>query len=56
MVECDEVARGKDAGVINRARFYRDRRDFVIQVGDTGKRGDYPAGPARAEARPAASG
>ena len=23
--------------VINRARLYRDRRDFVIQPGDTGK-------------------
>ena len=46
MVECEEVARGVDAGVINRARLYRDRRDFVIQRGDTGKRGDYPAGPA----------
>ncbi len=28
--------------VLNRARFYRDRRDFVIQPGDTGKREDYP--------------
>ena len=32
--------------VINRARLYRDRRDFVIQPGDTGKSGDYPASPA----------
>ena len=23
--------------VLNRARLYRDRRDFVIQTGDTGK-------------------
>ena len=34
------------AGVINRARLYRDRRDFVIQTGDTGKREDYPVSPA----------
>ena len=32
--------------VLNRARLYRDRRDFVIQSGDTGKREDYPANPA----------
>ena len=33
--------------VLNRARLYRDRRDFVIQTGDTGKREDYPAKPAK---------
>ena len=32
--------------VLNRVRLYRDRRDFVIQAGDTGKREDYPTGPA----------
>ncbi len=32
--------------VINRARLYRDRRDFVIQSGDSGKPEDYPANPA----------
>ena len=32
--------------VINRARLYRDRRDFVIQPGDSGKPEDYPVGPA----------
>ena len=31
--------------VLNRARLYRDRRDFVIQPGDTGKCEDYPASP-----------
>ena len=31
--------------VINRTRLYRDRRDFVIQPGDTGKPEDYPANP-----------
>lgn len=37
--------------VLNRARLYRDRRDFVIQPGDTGKREDYPAQPARSMQR-----
>ena len=32
--------------VINRARLYRDRRDFVIQPGDTGEPEDYPVDPA----------
>jgi len=32
--------------VLNRARLYRDRRDFAIQPGDTGKPEDYPASPA----------
>ena len=31
--------------VLNRARLYRDRRDFVIQDGDTGMREDYPGPP-----------
>ena len=35
--------------VLNRARLYRDRRDFVIQDGDTGMRKDYPSGPARSD-------
>ena len=34
--------------VLNRARLYRDRRDFLIQPGDTGKREDYPSRPAMA--------
>ena len=32
--------------VLNRARLYRDRRDFVIQPGDTGMPEDYPSKPA----------
>ena len=32
--------------VINRALLYQDRRDFIIQRGDTGKPEDYPARPA----------
>ena len=43
--DCD-VARVEDY-VLNRARLYRDRRDFVIQRGDTGKVGDYPRRPAQ---------
>ncbi len=35
-----------DENVINRARLYRDRRDFVIQSGDSGKPEDYPTNPA----------
>ena len=35
-----------DENVINRARLHRDRRDFVIQPGDTGKPEDYPIYPA----------
>ncbi len=31
--------------VINRARLYRDRRDFIIQQGDTGRLEDYPQNP-----------
>ena len=31
--------------VINRALLFRDRRDFVIQDGDSGRTEDYPAGP-----------
>ena len=33
--------------VINRVRLYRDRRDFIIQSGDSGKPEDYPVNPAR---------
>ncbi len=37
--------------VLNRAHLYRDRRDFVIQTGDTGRREDYPGKPARSSRR-----
>ena len=37
--------------VLNRARLYRDRRDFVIQQGDTGDRKDYPASPPHSDRR-----
>ena len=35
-----------DEEVLNRACLYRDRRDFVIQDGDSGMRHDYPTNPA----------
>ena len=41
-----EEARQEDY-VLNRAPLYRDRRDFVIQPGDTGKPEDYPTEPSR---------
>ena len=37
---------GGEEYVLNRAPLYRDRRDFVIQPGDTGKPEDYPTNPA----------
>ena len=46
MVECSDIDLDAEDEVLNRARLYRDRRDFVIQGGDTGKREDYPANPA----------
>ena len=38
----------EDDFVLNRARLYRDRRDFLIQPGDTGRPEDYPGPPHRA--------
>lgn len=45
MTHWDDLEPGDDY-VINRARLYKDRRDFVIQPGDTGKLEDYPVNPA----------
>ena len=45
MTHWDDLEPGVDY-VLNRARLYRDRRDFAIQGGDTGKPEDYPATPA----------
>ena len=36
MTECRNIDLDADDYVLNRARLYRDRRDFVIQQGDTG--------------------
>ena len=49
MTDYNEIDPYNDEGdyVINRARLYRDRRDFVIQPGDTGTPEDYPVNPAR---------
>ena len=38
MTECSDIDLDADDVVLNRAFLYRDRRDFVIQKGDTGKR------------------
>ena len=49
MVDCSEVDLvAEDDEVLNRAQLYGDRRDFVIQWGDTGRREDYPVRPANA--------
>ena len=36
---------GEEERVLNRVPLYRDRRDFVIQPGDTANPGDYPVNP-----------
>ena len=46
MEHWDELEPRATTSSINRARLYRDRRDFVIQPGDTGRPEDYPANPA----------
>ena len=51
MSDCDTIKSVLDSEddeqevVLNRARLYRDRRDFIIQEGDTGRREDYPVDP-----------
>ena len=37
MTECSDINLEEEDDVLNRALLYRDRRDFVIQPGDTGK-------------------
>ena len=48
MTDYNNIDPSNDEGdyVLNRARLYRDRRDFVIQPGDSGMPEDYPAEPA----------
>ena len=36
MTECSNIDLDADDEVLNRARLYRDRRDFVIEAGDKG--------------------
>ena len=36
MTECSDIDLDADDEVLNRARLYRDRRDFVIEAGDKG--------------------
>ena len=38
MTECADIDLDTGDAVLNRALLYRDRRDFVIRQGDTGKR------------------
>lgn len=38
MTDCPDINLEADDYVLNRALLYRDRRDFVIRHGDTGKR------------------
>ena len=45
MTPPDQVDWGEEE-VLNRAPLYRDRRDFVIQDGDSGMTKDYPSNPA----------
>ena len=47
MTDYNDIDAYNDEGdyVINRARLYRDRRDFIILPGDTGKPEDYPQNP-----------
>ncbi len=37
MTECSDIDLAADEYVLNRALLYRDRRDFAISKGDTGK-------------------
>lgn len=46
MTDVDDIDLEAGDDVLNRAPLYGDRRDFVIQPGDTGKPEDYPTGPA----------
>ena len=36
MTECSDIDLDAEDYVLNRARLYRDRRDFVIEAGDKG--------------------
>ena len=49
MTPCDQIDLdgSENEYVLNRALLYQDRRDFIIQQGDTGKREDYPGPPNR---------
>ena len=47
MTHYDDIDPYEGDYVLNRARLYRDRRDFIIQPGDSGKPEDYPGNPPR---------
>lgn len=40
MTECSDIDLDADDYVLNRALLYRDRRDFVVEPGDTGMLGE----------------
>ena len=40
MTDCPDIDLDADDYVLNRAPLYRDRRDFVVRKGDTGRRGE----------------
>lgn len=50
MTECSDIDLDAEDAVLNRALLYGDRRDFVIQAGDTGKPEDYPKNPSKSAA------
>ena len=47
MTHYDDVDPYESDYVLNRARLYRDRPNFIIQPGDSGKPEDYPGNPPR---------
>ena len=49
MTDYNDIDPYNDEGgyVLNRTPLYRDRRDFVIQPGDTGRPENYPVSPAQ---------
>lgn len=50
MTHWDKIEPGTNY-VLNRAKLYRDRRDFVIQPGDSGRAETYPSKPANPSSR-----
>ena len=42
MTDCADIDVDVEDDVLNRAPLYRDRRDFVIRLGDSGMREDVP--------------
>ena len=51
MTDCADIDVDVEDDVLNRAPLYRDRRDFVIRLGDSGMREDGPHERARGRRR-----